>query len=190
MEKNKSKMTRLLVTTGMAFFALACKKNTGDLSVQEQLSSKTPLEILEDYPVDSLYGKTYADGLIFYVNENDGSGLVVSPEDLSETAYWGCTGTTISGADGSGIGLGKINTDEILTGCPDASSAAGLCYYSSAFGSTDWYLPSSGELELVYSRIHLKGLGNFPSPGILSFLVSEATVLLILASVQFPSKSP
>lgn len=148
---------------GLPLLSMGCNKNNDNASVQEQLSSKTPLEILQDYPVDSLYGKTYAHGLIFYVNENDGTGMVVSTEDLSQTAYWGCTGSTLSGADSSGIGYGKTNTDEILAGCSDANSAAGLCYYSSAFGSTDWYLPSTGELEMIYSKIHLAGLGNFPS---------------------------
>jgi hypothetical protein len=161
MEKNK--IIKVSTIIGLSIIMMGCNKNKDDQTVQQQLASKTPLEILEDYPVDSLYGKTYQDGLIFYVNENDGSGMVVDTEDLSQTAYWGCTGTTIDGADSSGVGYGKANTDDILSGCADANSAAGLCYYSSASGSTDWFLPSTEELELIYNRIHLAGLGDFPT---------------------------
>lgn len=46
---------------------------------------KTPLELVNDgIPLNSLYGKMYEGGFIFYLNTNDGSGMVAATEDQND----------------------------------------------------------------------------------------------------------
>lgn len=141
---------------------LACNKsNDKNLSLQERLDKGTsPASLLEDYPIDSFYTKNYQGGYIFHLEE-DGTGMVVSPNDLSDVASWGCGGSTIGGADGSAIGTGKQNCDSILAQCIDEFSAAFICNDVTLSGYSDWYLPSEKELEKIYLKIRKKGVGNF-----------------------------
>ena len=74
--------------------------------------------------------------------------------DTTETAAWGCFGTLISGADGTGIGHGEQNTADIVSGCGEANTAADYCYDFSYGGYDDWFLPSVQELqEVVFSGV-------------------------------------
>ena len=61
-------------------------------------SSETVYEIGDTGP---------AGGLIFYVNENDSDEwhyLEAAPGDQGRNVAWGCSGTVIDGADGTGVG--------------------------------------------------------------------------------------
>jgi hypothetical protein len=57
----------------------------------------------------------------------------------------------VSGADGTAIGTGRQNTLDIRaqTGNVAASSAAMYAYEFTTEGATDWFLPSSAELNLM-----------------------------------------
>ena len=136
---------------------------------------KTPIELFNDNaPLESLYGKMYAGGLIFYLNETDGTGLVAATIDQSFGAKWGCLGIDIQGLnnanilnppnpeteDGAKVGDGKSNTDTILdlaSGCNEEGIAAKLCRDL----GEDWFLPSRGELTLMYTNLHKNGHGGF-----------------------------
>jgi len=140
---------------------------------------KTPKELFDgNIPLDSLYGKMYEDGLIFYLNTTDGTGMIAAPEDQSDGEGWGCSTTNISGLNnvincpgmgdcrqpapdetevGARIGDGAANTDAILAGCTEFAIAARLC---SNFG-TGWFLPSRGELNLMYTNLKANGHGGF-----------------------------
>jgi hypothetical protein len=48
-----------------------------------------------------------------------------------------------------------------LAGCTQRPIAASVCADLVLNGYSDWYLPSLGELQLMYSRLHLQGLGGF-----------------------------
>ena len=154
------------LVTLLLLFA-SCKKNKTP-TIQQRLDKGASIsEMLLDFPVDSLLGKKYAGGVIFYIYETSGAALVVSQNELSDNAVWGCPGNDISGADSTGLGYGKYNTDDIIAECPDPNGAAGLCVYSNINGRTDWYLPSADEVVLIYQNLYMKGLGNFSASDVL-----------------------
>jgi hypothetical protein len=64
-----------------------------------------------------------------------------------------------SGA-GAEVGDGATNTAAILSGCTTSGIAAAICV---AYDDGTWFLPSAGELDLMYTNLHLNGLGNFQS---------------------------
>ena len=135
-------------------------------------SGVTPLELFNGgIGLDLLYGKIYQDGLIFYLNTSDGTGMVAASQDQSTAAMWGCFGTDIAGLDnnvtsnptspeteeGARLGDGTINTDNILADCNENAIAAELCRDL----GQDWFLPSREELSLMYTNLHAEGHGNF-----------------------------
>jgi len=84
-------------------------------------------------------------------------GLVATTADVSSGAIWGCSGTNISGAEGTALGTGNQNTIDIMAGCATAGIAARLCGDLVEGGYSDWYLPSSVELQKI--------LGNYVAIG-------------------------
>lgn len=149
---------------------ISCKKNkvedsgmVAPTSIQTLLSSGTsPKEILGcGIPIDSLYGKSYQGGIIFYYDQVSEAGLVAAEYDLTEVwANWGCLGTLISGADGIEIGTGTQNTLDILSECSQVGTPAELCENSALNGYTDWFLPSKDELNAIYTNLKVNGLGG------------------------------
>ncbi len=138
-------------------------------------------------------GESYGGGIVFYVWDNGAHGLIVAPHEIggegpqnfspSAGIKWGPTGT-ITGAFRFGIGGGLHNTDVILaknaisgqqyfdyaqitSGLYAAFIAQQYSTYTqgnvlpSSFG--DWYLPSMGELKLLYAS-----LGSISGSGYIS----------------------
>ena len=74
----------------------------------------------------------------------------------------------MDGADGQGIGTGYQNTLDIVSGCSETPIAASeaLAYESGDY--SDWYLPSKGELYVMYNTIGNGGpegnIGGFGNP--------------------------
>jgi len=136
-------------------------------------SGVRPIDLYDGgIPLSSLYGKTYEGGLIFYLNTNNGTGFVAAQVDQG-VAVWGCAGVDIPGLNnvtelppssagvetisGTRIGDGKANTDAILAACTGNDESARLCRDL----GVDWFLPSRGELKLMYTNLHTNGHGNF-----------------------------
>jgi len=137
--------------------------------VQALLENHTPKELVDaGIPIDSLFGKRYKDGLIFYFNIDDGTGMVAATQDqtgLLDGVEWGCYNEEIKDLknvftdptnpetlEGTRIGDGEKNTDLILdplTGCMISGIAARLCRNL----GEEWFLPSRAELNLMWTNL-------------------------------------
>ena len=104
-------------------------------------------------------GQSYQGGIIFWLDETGQHGLVAAPADISTLLPWSNGIKRRTGATNSGINSGAMNTSLIiaaqLSDNPDSTSFAALAcanYYVSVnnmmYGG--WYLPSKGELYLMY----------------------------------------
>lgn len=163
MKELKLMSRHLLFTLILATSLISCNKDQ-DLSIQQRLDNgATVTDILENHPVDSLYGKSYRGGWIFHLDQNTKEVLVVTEIDLSSSAGWGCPGQNIANANYPLLGTGQSNTEAIVQECVDLSNAATICYSDNTEGFTDWYLPSAEELSLIFNRLYLNGYGNFVS---------------------------
>ena len=127
----------------------------------------SPFELIEgNIPMEDLIGKIYMNGLIFYLDVENESGLVAALEDYGSDVPWGCHLVEIPGLPfiqsvvsteiGTRIGDSKPNTDAILAACSDTTSAA---YLVRSFGP-EWNLPSLNELQLMY--LELANTDNVP----------------------------
>jgi hypothetical protein len=108
-------------------------------------------------------------GIIFYKNLNRPVGLqyfevacagwsdgTCGGSDLTDPRpAWGCEGTSITDADGTAIGTGEQNTDDIVTGCPTLLIAARLANDLTLGLQTDWFLPSQFELNALCKWAHV-----------------------------------
>lgn len=104
-----------------------------------------------------------AGGIVFFVTDDGAHGLEAAPNDQSSGAPWCSTFDDIAEAEGTNQGDGSANTAAILEGCSGGTNgiAAQLAedYVLNGFGN--WYLPPQDELNLMYTALHLNGLGNF-----------------------------
>jgi hypothetical protein len=111
-------------------------------------------------------------GMVFYVDETGQHGLVAALEDLG-SFEWGCYNEHVDGADSKWIGSGLQNTMDITNqGCQTeygGITAAQAALDAHLGGYSDWYLPSIGELYLMYITIgqgsENVNIGGFSSTG-------------------------
>jgi TolB-like protein len=117
-------------------------------------------------------GRTYkigdtgpAGGIVFYDRGFIGDGwryLEAAPAGTDFTAIWGASGYRI--ATSITLGSGKNNTHlivEQLKTLGENNRAALICAGIDINGYKDWFLPSIGELDLLYKNLKQKGLGGF-----------------------------
>jgi hypothetical protein len=110
---------------------------------------------------EHLIGMEIEGGILFYIDDTGEHGLVAAMEDLEGAYGWGCSGTSIDGADGQAIGTGYQNTLDIVAGCSETSTSAYQSLNATTEGYTDWFLPSTDELLEMYTTIGQgSGIGN------------------------------
>ena len=144
-------------------------------TVQEQLNSGLhPCTITSHgIPVDSLIGKIYGGGFIFYFDSISCEGLVAAPASQDSLASWGCflsdlvsvpnvTSPIIPSGLGAELFDGWSNTVGILNDCPVSNIAADVSSGYTGDGFSDWHLPSI--LELVEMHLTI-GQGSNNSAG-------------------------
>ena len=109
-------------------------------------------------------GQKHEGGIIFYIDDSGQHGLIAAPFDQAyREAEWGCRGVDIIGASDTVIGTGLQNTLDIIDAlnqnlpCTPENAAALLCFNLSIDGFSDWYLPSSDELEQIYENREIIG---------------------------------
>jgi hypothetical protein len=107
-----------------------------------------------------------AGGLIFYDAVEVVNGwryLEAAPSITERTASWGGNGSNVAGTQ-TAFGTGKQNTDIIVIWLGlfgGTGKAAQICNDMVYKGYNDWFLPSRGELDLVYKNLKQNGFGEF-----------------------------
>ena len=94
-------------------------------------------------------GDTYEGGIVAYVDGTGKHGFIAAPFD-QDNAIMGCT--MAIGARGIAIGTGYQNTLDILNACGATTNAARVCYNLDLNGYSDWFLPSTDELDQMYKN--------------------------------------
>jgi hypothetical protein len=102
-------------------------------------------------------GQTYNGGKIFYLDQSNRHGLIVSTVDLNNLngLAWGPAGSANTnapqtGATGVIFGFGQLNTNAIIAKYGAGTYAAKVCTDYRGGGFSDWFLPSKNELNLIY----------------------------------------
>lgn len=128
-----------------------------------------------------------AGGYIFYINPNSSNDGWKYLEALSWSIIgdiWGAFEDSdgspyrIDGAYSPDIGMGRLNTQDMVKLDQSEVSAGKICYDFSIDNNgitySDWFLPSIGELRLIYKELHLKEKGGYDTVrGIWSSTQSE-----------------
>ena len=104
-------------------------------------------------------GKLHAGGLIFYLDSTRQHGMVCAQMDQGRY-IWGCNGSFIP-TTSSNFGTGSMNTSLITMHCAQRPIAASVCADLALNGYTDWYLPSLGEVQLIFINLRLQNIGSF-----------------------------
>jgi hypothetical protein len=112
-----------------------------------------------------------AGGFVFYVTGDGLHGLEAAPEDIDISSPWGCAGVELTGMNETGIGSGAYNTSQRDL-CSDAGTAAKAAAAYEFNGYTDWFLPSKGEMNLMWENLAdtdnndtNSGVGDAGNPG-------------------------
>ncbi len=122
-------------------------------------------------PTDVSYIKTYAGGLIFYLdtlNTDSFKGLLSTPSGQSTGVAWitgGSTKSTVNDNTDISMGTGLANTIAMINQDRYTGGGAKVCldYEIMEGGVTysDWFLPSRDELNEMYIILKSNGYGGF-----------------------------
>ena len=114
----------------------------------------------DDTPTYSIGETGPAGGIVFYTTDRGRHGLEAAAAD-STSSEWGCYEDFIGGTS-LAIGTGAANTAAIVAGCVSAQNTAAEVANAYELNSfADWFLPSRGELNLLYLQKDV--VGSFAS---------------------------
>ncbi len=88
--------------------------------------------------------------------------LEAAPTDIADVPWCNNIDTTIPAVAGwaaKGVGKGKANTTAMLGVCSSGAANAADLYLTVT--KSDWFLPSLGELKLMYDNLLEAGVGGF-----------------------------
>ncbi len=91
-------------------------------------------------------------GTVFFDKGIFSSGwryLEITNSDQSISEQWGCDGFDIQGTSNN-VGSGQNNTSIIVSACNEIQFASKLCDNLTLGSQNDWFLPSTGEINLIY----------------------------------------
>ena len=99
-------------------------------------------------------------GVIFFVDRDESftgfDYLEAAPDDLGEHAWCDQSGESIAAARARSIGQGHANTQAMLANCATGAAHA-VADYRGPNGFDDWFLPSLGEVMLMYKFAEQSG---------------------------------
>lgn len=138
-------------------------KNLANPTVAQDAATKAYVDLLEarldalEIRVQNLepaqIGDFRAGGVVFWVDPlDDTHGLVCAVSDQSVGIQWYNGVNIATGATGTLIGTGQINTAAIIASQGSGSYAAQVCDDLIMNGYSDWFLPSQGELDMMYQN--------------------------------------
>ena len=141
------------LTNGTSYtFTVTATNAIGTSVASEASNSVTPVAI----------GDFYQGGVVFYIfqsgdtgySDGETHGLIAAVADQSSGIRWYNGSYTTTGATATTIGTGSANTDAIIAaqGDTETSYAAGLAKAYTDGTYTDWFLPSTDELNKMYLK--------------------------------------
>ena len=178
LHKNNSMKNNILKSVLLFTFFFNCEiepvinplEYNSDLTVQQNLvNGVSVIDILNFNDLSSFYGVEYGGGFIFHVNPSNGEIMVATDYSNIGDVAWG----DIFNLDTShAVGDGDLNTQQIIDGNQNDNSSNGTEFGSDNYafkivddlnhnGYNDWFIPSSGSMEIIYSNVHSLGLGNY-----------------------------
>jgi len=152
------------LTAGTAYtFTVTATNATGTGAASAASNSVTP--------VGAVIGDSYGGGILAYILKDgdpgyvstETHGLIAATTDQSAGIVWAIPAFqyTFMGTTSVAIGQGLSNTDKIIAlNGAGTSYAAGLARSYAGGGYSDWFLPSSYELNKLYD-MRVLGFGGF-----------------------------
>ena len=144
-----------------------------DLDIIENLNNGVTInDVVVNVGAEALFGLEYGGGYVFHFDPTESVLIVATDYSQIGNKRWG----DIFDLDTSDqIGLGMENTQLIVQGNLNDNSPAngGIEEFGSddyTFkivsdlefnGFNDWFIPSSGSMEAIYTNVHSLGMGNF-----------------------------
>ena len=101
-------------------------------------------------------GDFFEGGIIAYIDNSTGHGLIASEKDLDLQYCW-YNGSNLKVKTKDGIGFGKTNTDTIIELQGEGIYAAKACKDLTLNGFNDWFLPNKEELHQLYLNKNIIG---------------------------------
>ena len=168
------------------------RKNHLDSSVEHGAHVEWDWKSIKD-PQERQVAKEIYDKIVAVFNDGGvNKALVASLTNLSISLVWTVTAYqgTLIGATAQSIYDGLTNTNAIIaqTGAAATTAyAAGRARLFADGGFSDWYLPSSGEIMLIYTNLHSHGLGDFAGASLASSTQSTNGDIKMIQYVSFSS---